>query len=159
MTVLQAVTFKQLNVKSLLESGARSPSPEPSRPTYVEEQAALRSETIAAFHSALPSASGAGEDGEETAAGILTLREKNKDELEKEEEEYRAYLEREVGDVQKIVQLDPGAAGGTTSEPSSSASAPVAPAEGSVRKGARDKEQSNHEFLIKYGVLLSSVLE
>lgn len=141
----QPVTFKQLNVQSLLESGARSQSPESSRPTYVEEQAALRSEAIAAFHEAVPSASGAGEG--EIAAGILTLREKTKDELEKEEEEYRAYLEREVGDVKKIVQLDADAAGdGTTSEPSSSA---AVPAEGSTRTSAKDREQSNHEFLIK----------
>lgn len=38
---------------------------------------------------------------------MLVLREKTKDEIEKEEEEYRAYLQREVGgDLADIITVD-----------------------------------------------------
>lgn len=79
--------------------GSRSPSPEnDTRPlTHVEEQEALRRETIAAFHGA---AAQIGEDD------ILIPREKTQDEREREEEEYRAFLEREVGDLKELVTVD-----------------------------------------------------
>ncbi|KAF5317330.1 hypothetical protein D9611_003660 [Ephemerocybe angulata] len=82
------ITLRQQNIDAVLH-GSRSPSPEP-QPTHVQEQEALRSETIRAFHSAV-----AASDDEDD---ILVLREKTKDEVEREEEEYRAYLERQVGE-------------------------------------------------------------
>lgn len=89
------LTLQQQKVQSLLSP--RSPSPTPQRPTHVEEQRALRDETINAFHLAV---SGDGDgDGD-----LLTLREKSKDELE-HQEEYRAFLEREVGDVESLVRI------------------------------------------------------
>lgn len=66
-------------------------------PTYVQEQVKLREDTIAAFHGAVPD--GEGED-------FLVAREKTTDELVLEEEAYRAFLEREVGDLKKIVVLE-----------------------------------------------------
>ncbi|KAH6910281.1 KRI1-like family C-terminal-domain-containing protein [Coprinopsis sp. MPI-PUGE-AT-0042] len=86
------VTLRQANLDAVLR-GSRSPSPSPSleghehQPTHVEEQRALRQETIAAFH-------GAVSDDDD----LLVPREKTKDEIEAEEEEYRAYLERQVGE-------------------------------------------------------------
>jgi len=80
--------------------GSRSQSPENDFPrplTHVEEQEELRKETIAAFHNAIPE--GEGDD-------FLVLREKTKDELEMEEEDYRAFLEREVGNLRELVELD-----------------------------------------------------
>jgi protein KRI1 len=80
--------------------GSRSTSPENDIPppvTYVEEQEILRKSTIAAFHGAIPE--GEGDD-------FLIAREKTKDELEVEAEEYRAFLEREVGDLKNLVRID-----------------------------------------------------
>lgn len=85
--------------------GSRSQSPENDFPrplTHVDEQEVLRKETIAAFHNAIPE--GEGDD-------FLVLREKTKDELEMEEEEYRAFLEREVGNLRELVELDGDAHG------------------------------------------------
>jgi len=66
--------------------------------THVEEQAELRTEMISAFHQALP---------EDTAPDdLLVLRDKTQDEIEKEEEEYRQYLQREVGNIKNVVWAD-----------------------------------------------------
>ncbi|CCM05885.1 uncharacterized protein FIBRA_08122 [Fibroporia radiculosa] len=90
------ITMRQHALASALNPESRSPSPEPL--THVEEQAALRRETIAAFHTAIA------EDDDDT---LLVPRERTKDELEREEEEYRAFLEREVGEeLKEIVTLD-----------------------------------------------------
>ena len=43
---------------------------------------------------------------EEAEGGLFTLREKTKDEIAQEEEEYRKYLEREVGDLKGLVEID-----------------------------------------------------
>ena len=68
-------------------------------PTHVEEQENLRRETIQAFHNAV------GDDSDDD--DLLIPREKTKDELEAEEEEYKAYLERQVGeDLKSIIQVD-----------------------------------------------------
>lgn len=80
--------------------GSRSPSPEDEVPcpvTYAEEQEKLRKDTITAFHNAVPN--GDGDD-------FLIAREKTKDELQMEEEEYRAFLEKEVGDLKKLINLE-----------------------------------------------------
>jgi len=91
------VTMRQHALASALNPDSRSPSPEPL--THTEEQAALRQETIAAFHTAVAN--------DENEDGFLIPREKTKDELEREEEEYRAFLEREVGeDLREIVTVE-----------------------------------------------------
>ncbi|KAF9471233.1 hypothetical protein BDN70DRAFT_998692 [Pholiota conissans] len=97
-TKSKPVTLRQVNMDAMLQ-GSRSPSPEnePHPLTHVEEQEALRRETIAAFHSA---AEKVDEDD------ILVPREKTKDEREREEEEYRAFLEREVGDLKELVTVE-----------------------------------------------------
>ncbi|KZV91710.1 hypothetical protein EXIGLDRAFT_836921 [Exidia glandulosa HHB12029] len=90
------LTIKQHALNAVL-SGSRSPSPVPEGPTHVEEQQALRDETIRAFTQAA--------DAEED--DFLVPREKTKDELEMEEEEYRAFLEREVGeDIAGLVEVE-----------------------------------------------------
>ena len=63
----------------LNDEGSRSPSPEPVKPTYVEEQQQLRDETINAFHGTIITNEGSDDDD------ILVPREKTKDEVEKEE--------------------------------------------------------------------------
>jgi protein KRI1 len=80
---------------------SRSASPESDGPgpmTHVQEQEVLRQETIAAFHGAVDKVSD--EDD------FLIPREKTQDEREREEEEYRAFLEREVGDLKELVTVD-----------------------------------------------------
>ena len=87
------------DVASTRSSSPEAPSPPP---THVAEQAALRAETIAAFHS---SAANTGHAERQEEGGLFTLREKTRDEVEQEEAEYRAYLEREVGPLEKILDL------------------------------------------------------
>lgn len=86
------MTLRQVALEAQLNP-SRSPSPEPL--THVQEQYALRKETISAFHTITQE--GEGDDD------FLVPREKTKDEQELEEEEYRAYLEREVGDLENII--------------------------------------------------------
>ncbi|OCH91086.1 Krr1-domain-containing protein [Obba rivulosa] len=91
------LTMRQHALASALDFESRSPSPEPL--THVQEQAALREETIAAFHTAV--------DSKEEEDDLLIPREKTKDELEQEEEEYRAFLQREVGkDLEGLITVD-----------------------------------------------------
>jgi len=94
------VTIRQVNLEAMLNP-SRSASPESDGPgplTHVQEQEALRQETIAVFHGAADKV--ADEDD------FLIPREKTKDEREREEEEYRAFLEREVGDLKELVTVD-----------------------------------------------------
>ncbi|GLB37339.1 putative KRI1-like family protein [Lyophyllum shimeji] len=90
------VTIRQVALQSALDPESRSPSPEPL--PHVEEQRVLRDETIAAFHNAV--------EGDADGDDLLIPREKTRDEQELEEEEYRAFLEREVGDLQGLVTAD-----------------------------------------------------
>ena len=135
-------------------SSSRSSSP-PLPPTHIEEQAALRAETIAAFHE------GTGDVAkqEEEEGGLFTLREKTRDEIEREEAEYRAYLEREVGPLEEI--LDLGEEGKTEGEVrrQEDDDTHARPAEAETgkkkkkkrgRKGGEDKKETDQEFLIKY---------
>ncbi|KAI0048814.1 hypothetical protein FA95DRAFT_997648 [Auriscalpium vulgare] len=72
--------------------------------THAEEQEQLRAETIAAFGT-----NGAARDEEEEEKdddALFTLREKTKDEIEEEQEAYRQYLEREVGGLEDLVEVD-----------------------------------------------------
>jgi protein KRI1 len=90
-----------LDIATTRSSSPEAPSPPPP-PTHVAEQAALRTETIAAFHSG---AADTGYAERQEEGGLFTLREKTRDEVEQEEAEYRAYLEREVGPLEKILDL------------------------------------------------------
>ncbi|KAF8802648.1 Krr1-domain-containing protein, partial [Phlegmacium glaucopus] len=92
------LTVRQVNLDAMLNP-SRTPSPEAEQHplTHVEEQDILRKETIAAFH-------GAADNQDED--DFLIPREKTQDEREREEEEYRAFLEREVGDLREVVSVD-----------------------------------------------------
>lgn len=153
------MTIRRQAIDSVLNPrGSRSPSPQPL--THVEEQRALRSETISAFHNA--TAVDVDQDQDEDEDELLIPREKTKDEVEREEEEYREFLEREVGqDLRTLVTIEPGE--GTRVE--------GADAEGEGRKKkkgkkerkkekegmpgtvkAKSKEEEDQEFLMKYVV-------
>src|ERR1700731_611025 len=98
------VTIRQVALESALHPDSRSASPEPE--THAEEQRALQDETIAAFHTALRGDDGNGveDDDDDT---LLVPREKTKDEMEKEEEEYREFLQREVGgDLETLITVE-----------------------------------------------------
>jgi protein KRI1 len=63
----------------------------------VQEQQELRDQTIAAFHQAV----------QESDDDLLVPREKTKDELDREEEEYQEFLRREVGeDLNRLIEVD-----------------------------------------------------
>lgn len=133
-------------MESLLQ-GTRSRSPGPSLPTHVQEQAALRDETISAFHQAV---SDDDDDDDEFDGGLLTLREKSKDELERQEEEYRAYLEREVGDVKSLVQIADEAGPFQTSPVVDMRPAEAErPKKKKSKKGKAVKQETDQEFLMK----------
>ncbi|OBZ65900.1 Protein kri1 [Grifola frondosa] len=134
------LTMRQHALASALNPASRSPSPEPL--THVQEQSALRSETIAAFHIAV-------EDEDED--DLLVPREKTKDEIEREEEEYRAFLEREVGeDIRGLVSIDAqdedtGAFASVEEEPVKAKKARRE--KGDVKKTRHEEDQ---EFLMNY---------
>ena len=90
--------MRQVNLNAMLHP-SRTPSPEVEKGplTHVEEQEILRRETIAAFHGAVD---------DQNEDDFLIPREKTQDEREREEEEYRAFLEREVGDLREVVSVD-----------------------------------------------------
>lgn len=97
------MTIRQHAIASALEdaAGSRSPSPEPL--THVQEQKKLKEETIAAFHTSVDVEDGHAEEED----NLLVLREKTKDEVEQEEEEYRTYLQREVGeDLAELITVE-----------------------------------------------------
>ncbi|KAI0250084.1 KRI1-like family-domain-containing protein [Lactifluus subvellereus] len=147
-------------------SRSSSPAGPSLPPTHAAEQAALRVETIAAFHSSATAAvgsagsgDGSGDAEQEEEGGLFTLREKTKDEVEREETEYRAYLEREVGPLEKI--LDLGEEGkvedgiGRLREDD----VPIHPGETDTgkkkrkkkgKKGAEKRKETDQEFLVNY---------
>ncbi|KAH9833455.1 KRI1-like family C-terminal-domain-containing protein [Rhodofomes roseus] len=152
------LTMRQHALASALNPSSRSPSPEPL--THVAEQAALRKETISAFHDAVSRPKEEDEDD-----GFLVPREKTKDETEREEEEYRQFLEREVGaDLKEIVTLDTGTAGGGEEAEPEPEPEPEVKEEGKEKskkkkkkeeakgkgKGKESKEEQDQEFLINY---------
>lgn len=141
-----------LDVATTRSSSPEAPTPPP---THVAEQAALRAETITAFHANRADAGDAEEEGE---GGLFTLREKTRDELELEEAEYRAYLEGEVGPLEKILDLgEEGEVEGATRWQEDE-DAPVHPGEADSRKKKKNKvgkaveerKVTDQEFLIKY---------
>jgi protein KRI1 len=90
------LTIKQHALNAILDPDeSRTPSPAPN--TYVKDQELLKKETILAFKEAVASDS----DDDE----LLVSREKTRDEIEQEEEEYREFLEREVGQIADIKEL------------------------------------------------------
>ncbi|KAF8891880.1 KRI1-like family C-terminal-domain-containing protein [Infundibulicybe gibba] len=128
VTQSKPVTLRQVALQSMLESDSRSPSPEPL--PHIEEQRVLRDETIAAFHHAVD---------EQDDGGLLIPRERTKDEQEREEEEYRAFLEREVGgDIRELVMVEPD------SEVKDDEASMGADPEG------KSKQEADQEFLMNY---------
>lgn len=151
------MTLRQQAIDSVLNPrGSRSPSPQPL--THVEEQRALRSETISAFHHA----AAAREDEDEDE--LLVPREKTKDELEREEEEYRAFLEREVGqDLKTLVTIEGdsvkvGDGDGIEEGKKKKKGKKERIKEKEASQGQaprKSKEEEDHEFLMKYASSLS----
>ena len=143
--------MRQHILESNLRARSRSRSPGPQEPTHAQEQAALRKETISAFHTAV----GNGSDNEEED-GLLIPREKTKDEIEQEQEEYRKYLEQEVGeDIGGLVEFEAGPVSLSADERNDAGSsgerehAPDAKKKRKKKKGGKTKEEKDHEFLMK----------
>ncbi|KAH9067742.1 Krr1-domain-containing protein, partial [Lactarius vividus] len=139
-------------------SSSSSRSASPQLPTHTEEQAALRAETIAAFHAGTAADGEIAEreeEEEEEEGGLFTLREKTRDEVEREEAEYRAYLEREVGPLEKILDLGEEV---VKTEDAIRQEEDTHPAEAETgkkkkrkkgRKSAEERKETDQEFLIK----------
>lgn len=146
--VLQSkpLTIRQVALESALNNKSRSPSPEIV--PHVEEQRALREETIAAFHGGV----GEGDDGDD---GLLVPREKTKDEIEREEEEYHEFLHREVGeDLTDLVAIEPGAmTWGNNDDGPKKKRKKKDESKGDIHE--KSTEENDQEFLMKY-VLIST---
>ncbi|KAF8331256.1 Krr1-domain-containing protein [Amanita rubescens] len=147
------VTLRQVAFETVLEGESRSPSPGFGKPTHVEEQQVLRNETIAAFHGAV---AGEDEDGDESdeGGGLLVPREKTKDEMEREEEEYRAYLKKEVGsDLEDLITVEKVNDEFAQAEKSSDIEVDAKKKKKkkkSKESKVKSKEQEDHEFLMSY---------
>lgn len=119
--------------------------------THVQEQKKLREETVAAFHTAI---SGDASDGDD----LLVPREKTKDELEREEEEYQGFLRREVGeDLHQLIDVDQDIIGVRETAPSGQGDdegeKKKVKGKGKEKGRARtkdEKEQGDQEFLMKF---------
>ncbi|KZS87753.1 Krr1-domain-containing protein [Sistotremastrum niveocremeum HHB9708] len=163
--ISKPITLKQQRLQAILgdQTTSRSPSPEPrvSVPTYAEEQQKLRNETINVFHEAVGAE---GDDNREEEDDFLIPREKTRDEIEREEEEYREFLEREVGeDIREIVVLDdatetqgpqerlegaePNGEHDDSQSPKKKKKKKKQP---STSKPAKSKEEADQEFLVNY---------
>ncbi|KAF7798812.1 hypothetical protein EIP86_010038 [Pleurotus ostreatoroseus] len=143
------ITIRQHVLASTLNPSSRSPSPEPI--THVKEQEALRSETIAAFHTSAPDA----EDDDD----FLIPREKTKDELEREEEEYKEFLQREVGeDLKGLITVEEGDFLNDAEDEAESSQQEKKQAKEKKRdkkdkkakKSERSKKEEDQEFLMNY---------
>ncbi|KAF8526002.1 KRI1-like family C-terminal-domain-containing protein [Hysterangium stoloniferum] len=141
---VKPLTIKQHALASMLETGSRTPSPEPEIVTHEHEQSALRAETISAFHHAVEN--GRNDENEDD---LLVLREKTKDQIDREEEEYQEFLAREVGeDIEGLIAVEndmPGTAlnvVGTDQNDSVST--------GKRESKGKAKQESDQEFLMNY---------
>ncbi|EPQ55289.1 Krr1-domain-containing protein [Gloeophyllum trabeum ATCC 11539] len=126
------LTIRQQALDAVLNpsrSPSRSPSPEV---THVEEQKALRDETVSAFHHAIK---------DDDDSDILVPREKTQDELEREEEEYREFLQREVGDIRELVMIEPAEEEVRNEKEQEKKMS---------KKGKKSKENEDQEFLMNY---------
>lgn len=135
--------MRQHALASALEeaAGSRTPSPEPL--THVEEQSKLRDETIAAFHTAVDGKTSDEEDD------LLVLREKTKDEIEREEEEYRAYLQREVGeDLSGLITVE-AESGEGAAQAEEGERPKKSKKEKKSAKSGKSKQDDDQEFLLK----------
>lgn len=133
------LTIKQQNLAALLESN--SPTSTPAPLTHAQEQEALRDETISAFHNAVK---------DEEDDDLLTLREGVKDEAEQREEEYREFLQREVGeDLSQLMWVEDGKVIVKDDEQEQSE---VKTEEKKKKKGKRKerKAETDEEFLMNY---------
>lgn len=130
------LTFRQATLASALEANtSRSPTPEPHIPTYTEEQRQLRDETRAAFHAAAD---------ESDDDGLIVPREKTKDELEDEEQEYKEYLKHAVGlDLESLIEAENGEQRADEKKKSKPKK------EGNEVKGM-SKQEADQEFLVSY---------
>ncbi|KAI6046421.1 KRI1-like family-domain-containing protein [Pisolithus marmoratus] len=154
------LTIRQVALAAALEDGeapSRSPSPQPL--THVEEQNILQSEVRAAFRSAVDSLSKDNDDGDD----LLIPRSRTRDEIEQEEEEYKAFLEREVGaDLHDLVAGDAGTTADRNQGIASKGDHTAQNDEKKKRqKGSKgdkranrskekSKEDEDHEFLMNY---------
>lgn len=142
------ITIRQHALASALDTNSRSPSPEPE--THVEEQRRLRDETISAFHTALSRDDEDGDDDDE----LLVPREKTKDEVEREEEEYRAYLEREVAeDIEALVTVEEDTVGVRQTPAEVAEEENVSKAKKKKKSKGKEKEkkqETDQEFLMKF---------
>jgi len=146
LTPLQSkpLTIKQHALNSVLNPQSRSTSPAPPVQTYAQGQEALRSETIALFRTAV--------EADSDTDDLLIPREKTRDEIEQEEEEYQQFLWREVGnDIGGLLTIDEGIErtyeeneGDTTVKKESKRMKRM-----KRTKSKNEKEQSDHEFLMK----------
>ncbi|KAG1739083.1 KRI1-like family C-terminal-domain-containing protein [Suillus paluster] len=139
------LTIRQAALASALEANtSRSPTPEPHIPTHTEEQRQLRDETRAAFHTAVD---------QSDDDGLLVPREKTKDELEHEEEEYREYLKHAVGeDLEGLVVVEnSGIDAGTedSEERAGDKEKSKTKKKGDKAKGM-SKQEADQEFLMNY---------
>lgn len=135
------LTIKQHALNSVLNPRSRSTSPATPVQTYAQGQEALRSETIAVFQTAV--------DADSDTDDLLIPREKTKDEIEQEEEEYRQFLQREVGtDIGGLLTIDEGIER-IHDENEGDARVKVESKRTKRTKGKEAREQSDHEFLMK----------
>jgi hypothetical protein len=147
---MKPLTIKQHALSSMLHAASHTPSPEPEIVTHDQEQVQLRSETISAFHHAVDEAAD---------EGLLVLREKTKDDIEREEEEYQEYLKREVGeDIRDLITIEEdGVATKVQDEDGGEAGESAAPKAKKKRKSRKGKEQetpeTDQEFLMKWALL------
>ncbi|KAF9652817.1 hypothetical protein BDM02DRAFT_3246809 [Thelephora ganbajun] len=149
------VTLRQEKLAAELAFTSRSPSPDPNIPkplAHVQEQKKLRDETISAFHTAV---SGDASDEDD----LLVPREKTKDELEREEEEYQEILRREVGeDFRQLIEVDrdvigihesaPNREGGGDGRKKKKKDKGKGKEQGRVK--TEEKEKEDREFLMNY---------
>jgi protein KRI1 len=138
--------MRQVALESVLNPNSRSPSPQPV--PHVEEQRALRNETIAAFRHAVE------EDDEDD--GLFVPREKTKDEREREEEEYQSFLKREVGqDLAELVTVDADMALGEASfeqkdgESKKNKNKKKDNKTSKAKSASKTKHEADQEFLLK----------
>jgi len=145
------MTIRRVALESALHAGSRSPSPALSATSgpvpHAEAQRQLRAETIAAFHGAVSGEHKSdeqesdqdvdgGEDGD-----LLVMREKTRDEIQQEEQEYRTFLQREVGDdLETLLVGDERLAESTKGE-----SEKEKAASGRKKKKHRDQEKDKME--------------
>ena len=113
--------------------------------THAQEQEALRDETIAAFHTAVDGAESDEEDD------LLVPREKTKDELEREEEEYQEFLKREVGtDLRELITIEEGSSSLLLEEPEVEKKGKrEKKSKKSKEKSKKSKAEEDQEFLMK----------